>query len=70
MNRINKQFLKSLKGIIRDQLGQKNTIQIADVGIFKLRHRAQYQEQREDGRVVMQPPKDYVEFVPENKENE
>lgn len=66
MNTLNKDFLKSLKSVIRDQLINKNTIKITGVGTFKLRHRAQYQQQREDGRVVMQPPKDYIEFTPEN----
>ena len=66
MNTLNKDFLKSLKSVIRDQLIKKNTIKITDIGTFRLRHRAQYQQQREDGRVVMQPPKDYIEFTPEN----
>ena len=66
MNTLNKDFLKSLKSVIRDQLIKKNTIKITGIGILKLRHRAQYQQQREDGRVVMQPPKDYIEFTPEN----
>jgi len=70
MKTLDKQFLQNLKNIIRDQLGQKNTIKITGIGTFRLRHRAQYQEQREDGRVVMQPPKDYVEFIPDNKESE
>lgn len=70
MNTLDKQFLRSLKNVIRDQLGQNNTIEITGVGTFRLRHRAQYQEQREDGRVVMQPPKDYVEFIADNKESE
>lgn len=60
-----KEFLSAFADIIREQVVQKNEVQISDLGVFKREHVSQFQEQFADGRVVMMPPKDEIRFIPE-----
>lgn len=57
-----KAFLKSFGITIRDQLIMKNSVEIKGLGTFKAEHIAQKQETLADGRVVMNPPKDTIQF--------
>lgn len=64
---MNQQFLGALSEIIRDEITKKNEVTIDGLGVFKPDHQKQFQQQFDDGRVVMMPPKDKVAFVPDKK---
>ena len=57
-----KDFLRAFGLTIRDQVIMKNTIEIDGLGTFSAHHKSQEQEKRSDGTLVMQPPKDSIEF--------
>lgn len=63
---MDKQFLKAFSEVVREEVAQKNEIQIDGVGRFEFEHQKQFQKQYDNGRVVMMPPKDTITFVPEN----
>lgn len=62
-----KEFLEAFSDVIRDQVMMKKTVEISGLGIFKVVHFNQQQEQRVDGTSVMMPPRDAIEFVAEKK---
>lgn len=57
-----KEFLKAFGITIRDQIIMKNSVEIEGLGTFRAEHTSQRQEKRADGSLVMQPPKDSIEF--------
>ena len=59
-------FLRAFSEVVRNQLAHKCDIKLEGVGIFKAEHQKQFQQQYQDGRVVMMPPKDTIEFIPES----
>lgn len=61
-----KDFIKAFGMIIRDQIIMKNSVEIEGLGSFSVKHRTQRQEKRADGKTVMLPPFDGIEFKPEN----
>jgi nucleoid DNA-binding protein len=61
-----KDFLQAFGMIIRDQIIMKNSVEIEGLGTFSVKHRNQKQEKRADGKTVMLPPKDGIEFKAEN----
>lgn len=62
-----KEFLKVFGIVIRDQVIMKNSVHISGIGTFKAVHHNQKQEKRADGKTVMLPPKDSIEFTAEGK---
>jgi len=62
------EFLKAFSEVVRDEVAQKNEVQLDGVGSFKFQHRKQFQKQYDNGRVVMMPPEDTISFIPENKQ--
>jgi nucleoid DNA-binding protein len=62
-----KEFLKAFGVVIRDQVMMKKTVEISEIGTFKVVHYNQQQVQRVDGTTVMMPPKDAIEFTAEQK---
>lgn len=62
-----KNFLDTLGIIIRDQIIMKNSVEIKDLGTFRAVHRNQSQEKQADGKNVMLPPQDSIEFTAEKK---
>lgn len=64
---MDQQFLGAFSEIIRDQISKKNEVTVDGLGAFKPDHQKQFQQQFDDGRVVMMPPKDKVVFVPDKK---
>jgi nucleoid DNA-binding protein len=62
-----KDFLKAFGIVIRDQIIMKNSIEINGLGTFKSVHHSQSQEKRADGKTVMLPPRDTIEFTAEPK---
>tara|TARA_R110002124_G_scaffold221839_1_gene387301 strand:+ start:22777 stop:22974 length:198 start_codon:yes stop_codon:yes gene_type:complete len=57
-----KNFLKVFGLTIRDQIIMKNSVEVKGLGTFKAAHTSQQQEKKPDGKLVMQPPKDSIEF--------
>lgn len=64
---MDQQFLGALTEIVREEITKKNEVTVEGLGVFKPGHRKQFQQQFDDGRVVMMPPKDTISFVPEKK---
>lgn len=62
---MDQEFLGALAEVIREELTKKNEITIDGLGVFKPEHQKQYQQQFDDGRVVMMPPKDKITFIPD-----
>ncbi|MEX0646163.1 MAG: HU family DNA-binding protein [Balneolaceae bacterium] len=55
-------FLKAFKEVLREQILSNNEIDIEGLGNFEVIHVKQHQKKFGDGRVVMMPPADLVEF--------
>lgn len=64
---MDKEFLKAFTEIVREQVAHKAKVRLDGVGTFSPEHRKQYQQQYQDGRVVMMPPEDRIEFIPDSK---
>ncbi|MFV1883944.1 MAG: HU family DNA-binding protein [Balneola sp.] len=62
-----KDFLKAFGIVIRDQIIMKNSVEVSGLGTFKAVHHSQKQEKRADGKTMMFPPKDAIEFTAEQK---
>lgn len=62
-----KDFLETLGIVIRDQIIMKNSVEIKGLGTFKAVHQNQRQEKQADGKNVMLPPEDTIEFTAEKK---
>lgn len=62
---MDQEFLGTLAEVIREELTKKNEVTIDGLGVFKPEHQKQYQQQFDDGRVVMMPPKDKITFIPD-----
>lgn len=59
-----KKFLKAFVSVVRDQIIQKNEVALGDLGYFRGVHLKQRKKQYKDGRMVMMPPVDRIEFIP------
>jgi nucleoid DNA-binding protein len=55
-------FLQAFGEVVREQIAHQCDVELDGIGTFRLQHQKQYQQQYQDGRVVMMPPKDTVEF--------
>ncbi|MDZ7716574.1 MAG: HU family DNA-binding protein [Balneolaceae bacterium] len=55
-------FLKAFAEVIKEKISQKQPVEIEGLGVFRVEHQKQYQQQFDNGRVVMMPPKDQVLF--------
>lgn len=64
---MDQKFIGALSEIIREEVVNKNEISVEGLGVFKPKHKKQYQKQFDDGRVVMMPPKDKISFVADKK---
>ncbi|WP_171032885.1 HU family DNA-binding protein [Fodinibius saliphilus] len=60
------EFIKAFSEVVREEVIRKNEVQVDGIGSFQFEHRKQFQKQHENGRVVMMPPKDTINFEPEN----
>ena len=57
-----KDFLKAFAIVIKGQIIIKNSVQVNGLGTFKSAHHTQKHEKRADGKTVMLPPSDVIEF--------
>jgi nucleoid DNA-binding protein len=64
---VDEAFLQAFSEVIRGQISAKREVKIEGIGLFKAGHENQYQQKYQDGRVVMMPPKDTIEFIPDRK---
>jgi nucleoid DNA-binding protein len=64
---IDEAFLRVFSKVVREQISNKKEVKAEGIGVFKPKHENQYQQKYQDGRVVMMPPKDTIEFVPDRK---
>ena len=55
---------KDLAEVIKKKLIQSRKVKIPDLGSLEVHHQKQKQEQRNDGQVILNPPKDEVRFKP------
>lgn len=61
-----KEFLDALTESIKDRLIVKEEVTIKGLGRFRTRHQKQVQQEDESGRIMLYPPRDVIEFTPEN----
>lgn len=64
---MDKVFLQAFSEVVRQQIAHRCDVKLEGIGVFKLEHQKQYQQQYRDGRVVMMPPKDKIKFVPDSQ---
>lgn len=57
-----KDFLKVFGLTIRDQIIMKNSVEVKGLGTFKAEHIGQKQEKNADGKFIIKPPKDSIDF--------
>lgn len=55
-------FVIAFKEVLREQFIDKNDVHIEGLGRFSVKHQKQYQKKFENGKVVLMPPKDVLEF--------
>lgn len=63
---MDKTFIKAFREIVREEIIKKNTVEISGLGRFEVIHQKQHQKKKDDGQLVMMPPRDLVVFSPEN----
>lgn len=55
-------FIKAFKEVIREELTKKNSVDLEGLGTFEVKHYPQHQKRYSNGKVVMMPPADVLEF--------
>lgn len=63
-------FLQLFKEGVRDQLIQFNEVNVEGLGVFRPVHQPQRKWEYKNGKVVLLPPKDYLEFNAEKDPEE
>lgn len=58
------QIAAVLSEIVRERLMEGEVVQVPGLGHFRVEHRPSEVEERPDGQVVMQPPRDVIQFSP------
>ena len=58
-------FIKSFILVVKEQIAQNNRVEIDGLGQFQKVHQTQTQKKLDDGRVVLMPPSNKIEFKPE-----
>ncbi len=56
------EFIIAFKEILREQLVDKHKVDIEGLGTFEVKHREQHQKKYDNGKIVMIPPADVLEF--------
>lgn len=60
---MDQQFTDAFIEILREEITRKKEVHVEGLGVFKLQHRKQFQQQYDNGRVVMMPPEDKISFT-------
>jgi len=58
-------FIKAFKETIREEIINNNTVQIDGFGRFEKKHQNHRQKKFENGRIVLLPPRDKINFSSE-----
>lgn len=61
---MNQQFTDAFIEVIREEITGKKEVRVEGLGVFKPEHQKQFQQQYDNGRVVMMPPEDKISFIP------
>lgn len=59
---MNREFLVAFKDVMREQFIHKNRVELEGLGQFEVIHQEQYEKKYDNGKVVMMPPEDVLEF--------
>lgn len=59
---MNIEFIVAFKEVLREQFVNKNSVEIDGLGQFDVKHINQHQKTYDNGKVVMVPPADVLEF--------
>lgn len=62
---MDQQFTEAFIEILREEITRKKEVHVEGLGVFKPKHQKQFQQQYDNGRVVMMPPKDKISFTPD-----
>lgn len=62
-------FLQAFAEVIKEEVAQNSPLEIEGLGVFQVEHRNQFQQQFDNGKVVMMPPKDHIVFTEDTKAN-
>lgn len=60
---MDQQFTDALIEILREEITGKKEVHVEGLGVFKPQHKKQFQQQYDNGRVVMMPPEDKISFT-------
>jgi nucleoid DNA-binding protein len=58
------ELTQQLAQLIRDELLKNNQVEIKGLGIFSRKHIPAEEETKPDGTIMLHPPKDTIEFEP------
>jgi nucleoid DNA-binding protein len=59
---MNREFIIAFKDVMREQFVNQNRVELEGLGQFEVVHKEQYQKTFDNGKVVMMPPEDVLEF--------
>jgi len=62
-----KEFLEAFSRVVCEQVISQRDVELEGIGVFRSEHQKQYQQQYQDGRVVMMPPIDSIKFVSDKR---
>jgi len=64
-------FILKFQEVIREQMAENNIVRLDGIGEFRKVHQKQREKKYDDGRIVLLPPKDIIEFKPDiNQQND
>lgn len=64
---VKEEFIDQFRNVLRRELVKHRVITIDGLGTFRVNHDKQRQEQYPNGQVVLLPPKDSIQFTPEEE---
>lgn len=67
---MDQEVVEALAEVFREEIVKKKSIEIEGLGAFRHEHIRQHQQQFDNGKVVMMPPRDQIKFIPENNDGE
>jgi nucleoid DNA-binding protein len=64
---MDKKFNESFREVLRSLVAEGKSVSISGLGTFKTVHEKQHEAENDEGRKVLMPPKDTIDFTPEGK---
>lgn len=59
------QVASVLADIVHDALTRGESVRVPGLGAFDVRHQSSRLDEQPDGRIVLEPPRDEIAFIPE-----